>query len=91
MNRTRIILLAALMASTPLGQAMAQDRDPRGGRGEREQPRRQISEAEALSRATARAGGADYVGSRGLRGSNYVFVFQRRGGQVFEVSVSAYE
>jgi hypothetical protein len=92
MNRTRIILLAALMAATPLSQVMAQDRDPRGGRGDREQSRerRQISEAEALSRAYGRAGGARYVGSRGMRGSSYVFLFERDG-RVFEVSVSAYD
>lgn len=91
MNRTRIILLAALMAATPLSQAMAQDRDSRGGRGDRsEQQRRQISEAEALSRAHGRAGGARYVGSRGMRGSSYVFLFERDG-RVFEVSVSAYD
>ena len=90
MNRIRIILMAALMAATPLSQAMAQDRDSRGGRGDREQSRRQISEAEALSRANGRAGGARYVGSRGLRGSSYVFLFERDG-RVFEVSVSAYD
>lgn len=90
MNRIHIILLAVLMAATPLSQAMAQDRDSRGGRGDREQARRQISEAEALSRATGRAGGARYVGSRGMRGSSYVFLFERDG-RVFEVSVSAYD
>lgn len=89
MNRSSIILLVALMTGTPLGQAMAQDR---GGRGDRiEQQRRQISEAEALSRAYGRAGGARYVGSRGMRGSSYVFLFERTDGRVFEVSVSAYD
>lgn len=92
MNRINVILLAALMAATPLSQALAQDRDARGGRGERsEQTRRQISESEALSRAYGRAGGARYVGSRGMRGSNYVFLFERADGRVFEVSVSAYD
>lgn len=93
MNRIHVILLAALMAATPLSQAMGQDRDPRGGRGDRDQSReqrRQISEAEALSRAHGRAGGARYVGSRGMRGSSYVFLFERDG-RVFEVSVSAYD
>jgi len=90
MNRTHVILVAALMAATPLSQAMAQDRDPRGGRGDREQTRRTISESDALSRAYGRAGGARYVGSRGMRGSSYVFLFERDG-RVFEVSVSAYD
>lgn len=90
MNRIHVILLAALMAATPLSQAMAQDR---GGRGDREQQqqRRQISEAEALSRAYGRAGGARYVGSRGMRGSSYVFLFERADGRVVEISVSAYD
>lgn len=90
MNRINVILLAALMAATPLSQAVAQDQGGRGGRGDREQTRRQISEAEALSRAHGRAGGARYVGSRGMRGSSYVFLFERDG-RVFEVSVSAYD
>ncbi|CAN5221379.1 hypothetical protein BH09PSE1_BH09PSE1_18190 [soil metagenome] len=53
----------------------------------REQPRR-MSEAQAQSIAQSRAGGARFVGSRGLQGNSYVFVFDD-GGRVFQVSVPA--
>jgi len=91
MNRIHLILLVALMGLTPLGEAMAQGRDTRNAGGDREQARRQISEAEALSRAHSRAGGARYVGSRGLRGSSYVFLFERADGRVVEIAIPAYD
>lgn len=92
MTRAFAAMLALLIAAAPLSPAVAQDRGQRGDRGPRqeqmrEQPRR-ISEAQAQSIAQSRARGARFVGSRGLRGDSYVFIFERDG-QVMEISVSA--
>jgi hypothetical protein len=98
MTRTLAVTLALLLAAAPLSPAAAQDRGRRGEQDRprqeqsqqdrpREQPRR-MSEAQAQSIAQSRAGGARFVGSRGLQGNSYVFVFDD-GGRVFSVSVSA--
>jgi hypothetical protein len=50
--------------------------------------RPQISEAQAQSIAQSRARGARFVGSRGLQGGSYVFVFDDNG-RIFQISVSA--
>jgi hypothetical protein len=92
MTRTLAVTLALLLAAAPLSPAAAQDRGRRDDQGQRqeqmrEQPRR-LSEAQAQSIAQSRARGARFVGSRGLRGDSYVFIFERDG-QVMEISVSA--
>lgn len=102
MTRVSAALLALLIAAAPLSPAIAQDRGRRNNDQDRpqqqqmrdqpremprEQPRR-ISEAQAQSIAQSRARGARFVGSRGLRGDAYVFIFEREG-QVMEIPVSA--
>ncbi|MBX9709088.1 MAG: PepSY domain-containing protein [Caulobacteraceae bacterium] len=68
--------------------ALMQDRDRRGG-GDRDQGgQRMMSEAQALSIAQRRAGGARFVGSLGLRGTTYVFRFERDG-QIIDIAVDA--
>jgi uncharacterized membrane protein YkoI len=47
-----------------------------------------MSEAQALSIAQRRAGGARFVGSLGLRGTTYVFRFERDG-QIIDIPVDA--
>ncbi|CAN5205074.1 hypothetical protein BH10PSE2_BH10PSE2_25450 [soil metagenome] len=89
MFRAFAITLALIVAVTPLGAASAQDRGQRGEGRQGESSRRMISEAEAQSIAQSRAGGARFVGSRGLQGGSYVFVFDD-GGRIFQISVSAY-
>ena len=85
MTRVLAILFAAFVAAAPL-TAAAQSHS-RGDRSSSQE--RRISEAQAQMIAQSRAGGARYVGSRGLRGNSYVFLFERRDGTVFEVTVSA--
>ena len=101
MTRVLAVTLALLAVAAPFSAADAQDRgrrfDQDRGRPEqqrdqqqqsrRDQPRR-MSEAQAQAVAQSRAGGARFVGSRGLQGNSYVFVFDD-GGRVFQVSVSA--
>ena len=96
MTRALVITLALLAAAAPFDAASAQDRGRRGDqdrprqeqmREQRDQPRR-ISEAEAQSIAQSRARGARFVGSRGMRGDSYVFLFERDG-QVMEIAVSS--
>lgn len=84
----------ARVASDPLGVgasaviALIQDRDRRAG-GDRDQGgQRMMSEAQALSIAQRRAGGARFVGSLGLRGTTYVFRFERDG-QIIDIAVDA--
>ncbi len=90
MTRLSVFLLSALIAAAPLSVASAQDRGNRGDRGgqsfERE-PRR-ISEAEAQGIAQSRAGDARFIGSRGMRGNSYVFVFERDG-RIMEIAVDS--
>ncbi|QTC91406.1 hypothetical protein [Brevundimonas goettingensis] len=94
MTRALAISLALLVAAAPFSAASAQDHGRRGDdRGPRqEQSRdgggRQISEAQAQSIAQSRARGARFVGSRGLQGGSYVFVFDDNG-RIFQISVSA--
>jgi hypothetical protein len=95
MTRALAITLALLVAAAPFGAASAQDRGRRGDndRGPRqeqmrEQGGRQISEAQAQSIAQSRARGARFVGSRGMQGGSYVFVFDDNG-RIFQISVSA--
>lgn len=95
MTRALAITLALLVAAAPFSAASAQDHGRRGDdRGQRqEQSRdggggRQISEAQAQSIAQSRARGARFVGSRGLQGGSYVFVFDDNG-RIFQISVSA--
>jgi uncharacterized membrane protein YkoI len=47
-----------------------------------------MSEAQALAIAQRRAGGARFVGSLGLRGTTYVFRFERDG-QIIDIAVDA--
>jgi hypothetical protein len=96
MTRALAITLALLVAAAPFGAASAQDRGHRGDGGRQEQSRdqgrdqggRMISEAQAQSIAQSRARGARFVGSRGLQGGSYVFVFDDNG-RIFQISVSA--
>jgi hypothetical protein len=90
MTRLSAILLSALIAAAPLSPAVAQDR---GQRGERNRPQasqetRRISQAEAQGIAQARAGGARFVGSLGLRGNSYVFRFERDG-RIIDIAVDS--
>ena len=69
------------------GGPFVQDR----GRGYREQSDdrpRLMSEAQAQSIAQGRAGGARFVGSLGLRGTTYVFRFERDG-RIIDIAVDA--
>jgi len=96
MTRMTTYLLAALIAATPLSAA-AQDRGGRGDRDrgggrpsfEQQDERPRISESEAQRIAQARAGGARFVGSLGMRGGSYVFRFERDG-RIIDIPVSAY-
>ena len=84
------------------GEGRSTDRDddrPQSGRPSRDRDqgqggpssaRRQISQSEAQSRAQRQARGARFVGSQGLQGSSYVFMFERDG-RTFTISVSAYD
>lgn len=91
MKRLSVILMSALIAAAPLGVANAQDR---GGRGDRDRDRpemsreRRISEAEAQGIAQSRARGARFVGSLGMRGSSYVFRFERNG-EIIDIAVDS--
>jgi hypothetical protein len=67
------------------GVGLMQDR--RQGAGREEAPRL-MSEAQAQAIAQRRAGGARFVGSLGLRGTTYVFRFERDG-QIIDISVDA--
>ena len=96
MTRLTVLLLSALIAAAPLSAASAQDRggrgdrdgrDNRGGQEFQREPRR-ISEAEAQGIAQSRARGARFVGSLGLRGSSYVFRFERDG-QIIDIAVDS--
>jgi uncharacterized membrane protein YkoI len=99
MTRAFAVTFALLIAAASFTPATAQDRWRRDDNQQdrprqeqmrdqqREQPRR-ISEAQAQSIAQSRARGARFVGSRGLRGDSYVFIFERDG-QVMEIAVSA--
>lgn len=72
-----------------LAGAPFQDRGPRGGRDRDEGERpRLMSEAQAQSIAQSRAGGARFVGSLGLRGTTYVFRFERDG-RIIDIAVDA--
>ncbi len=76
----------ALGVSTDVG--VMQDRGRRGsGDRDREAPRL-MSEAQAQAIAQRRAGGARFVGSLGLRGTTYVFRFERDG-QIIDIAVDA--
>ena len=96
MTRLSALFVAALIAAAPLSPAAAQDR---GGRNERDrfeanrEPRR-ISQAEAQSIARSRAGDARLVGSMGMRGTSYLFRFERRRSndrpaEVFDIAVDS--
>jgi hypothetical protein len=87
MTRALAITLALLVAAAPFGAASAQDRGHPRDQG-RDQGGRMISEAQAQSIAQSRARGARFVGSRGLQGGSYVFVFDDNG-RIFQISVSA--
>ena len=94
MTRLSAILLSALIAAAPLGAANAQDRGGRGDRDRQDQSReqarepRRISEAEAQGIAQSRARGARFVGSLGMRGSSYVFRFERNG-EIIDIAVDS--
>ena len=93
MTRLSVLFLSALIAAAPLSAASAQDRGGRGDRSERnsqsfERQERRISEAEAQGIAQSRARGARFVGSLGLRGSSYVFRFERDG-QIIDIAVDS--
>ncbi|WP_029417107.1 PepSY domain-containing protein [Brevundimonas bacteroides] len=75
-----------LGASAVVG--LGQDRDRRGGNDRDQDGPRLMSEAQALSIAQRRAGGARFVGSLGLRGTTYVFRFERDG-QIIDIAVDA--
>lgn len=79
----------AIAAVGLAGGSLLQDRGPRGSRdrGEGERPRL-MSEAQAQSIAQSRARGARFVGSLGLRGTTYVFRFERDG-QIIDIAVDA--
>ena len=49
---------------------------------------RMMSEAQAQAIAQRRAGGARFVGSLGLRGSSYVFRFERDG-RIIDIAIDA--
>lgn len=94
MTRLSLVLLSVLSvlaAAAPPGLAAAQDRGVREGERDRpganREPRR-ISEAEAQGIAQARAGGARFVGSLGLRGNSYVFRFERDG-RIMDIAVDS--
>lgn len=70
------------------GVWMVQDRGRRGGNDRDQDGPRLMSEAQALSIAQRRAGGARFVGSLGLRGTTYVFRFERDG-QIIDIAVDA--
>lgn len=71
------------------GGPLFQDRGPRGGRDRDDGDRpRLMSEAQAQSIAQSRAGGARFVGSLGLRGTTYVFRFERDG-RIIDIAVDA--
>lgn len=91
MTRLSVLVLSVLIAAAPLSTATAQDRGPREDRGRAEAGRepRRISEAEAQGIARARAGGARFVGSLGMRGSSYVFRFEREDGQIIDIAVDS--
>lgn len=63
------------------------NRDRGGPEGQRDRPR-MMSEAQAQSIAQSRAGGARFVGSLGLRGTTYVFRFERDG-RIIDIAVDA--
>jgi len=91
MTRMSAFVLSVLIAAAPLAAANAQDR---GQRGDRERPEtsrepRRISEAEAQGIAGARARGARFVGSLGMRGSSYVFRFEGEDGQIIDIAVDS--
>ena len=94
MTRLSVLLLSVLIAAAPLSAANAQDRGGRGDRGgdrngqEFQREPRRISEAEAQGIAQSRARGARFVGSLGMRGSSYVFRFERDG-QIIDISVDS--
>jgi hypothetical protein len=95
MKRLSAVILSVLIAAAPLGAAAAQDRGGRFGDRERDRERsapsrepRRISEAEAQGIAQARAGGARFVGSLGLRGNSYVFRFERDG-RIMDIAVDS--
>ncbi len=67
------------------GIGLMQDR---GRRADEQEAPRLMSEAQALSIAQRRAGGARFVGSLGLRGTTYVFRFERDG-QIIDIAVDA--
>jgi hypothetical protein len=71
------------------GALIVQDRRPRDDRrgGDEDRPRL-MSEAQAQSIAQSRAGGARFVGSLGLRGTSYVFRFERDG-RIIDIAVDA--
>lgn len=70
------------------GAGLAQERDRRGGNDRQRESPRLMSEAQAQSIAQRRAGGARFVGSLGLRGTTYVFRFERDG-QIIDIAVDA--
>lgn len=77
-----------VLAGVGMGQDRGRgDRDRGGSQGERERPR-MMSEAQAQSIAQRRAGGARFVGSLGLRGTTYVFRFERDG-RIIDIAVDA--
>ncbi len=91
MNRMSVILAAALLAVAPLSAAAQERGDRRGPDREERQSRPerpQMSSAEAQRIAQSRAGGARFVGYRGMQGNSYVFAFERDG-RVFNVTVDA--
>ncbi|WP_439472614.1 hypothetical protein [Brevundimonas sp.] len=86
-----VILAAALLAVAPLSAAAQERGDRRGPDREERQSRPerpQMSSAEAQRIAQSRAGGARFVGYRGMQGNSYVFAFERDG-RVFNVTVDA--
>lgn len=70
------------------GVGLMQDRGRRGGNDREQDGPRLMSEAQALAIAQRRAGGARFVGSLGLRGTTYVFRFERDG-QIIDIAVDA--
>ena len=95
MTRLSALILSVLIAAAPLSAASAQDRGgrDRGDRGNGngqsfERQERRISEAEAQGIAQSRARGARFVGSLGLRGSSYVFRFERDG-RIIDIAVDS--
>ncbi|KPF79476.1 hypothetical protein IP78_09115 [Brevundimonas sp. AAP58] len=77
-----------LGSGVPAMVGLGQERDRRGGGDRDREAPRLMSEAQAQAIAQRRAGGARFVGSLGLRGTTYVFRFERDG-QIIDIAVDA--